>query len=445
MSINVIGINPHFLTWRTFMNKKILVVAIAVATAAASSSAFAVAKFGNSNQTGSLLIFPRIQADTQNSAVNNPVAPGFNTVTVQTDTLVDITNTSTTPIKLSCYWNTTTQILTGMGGNTSVAPSEKAAALNARIALRDQHAYPFELQVPARQSIAFWAGDLSSLSNVASHFLDDDNFSSLSTTANPPQFNFFPDGAQSNAGELRCWAVTGAGLEAQYNHLIGKATIFSFPNAKIVAAGGLPESAAAAPYQAHEYSAWAFQRLTKSDSADGLKLDGKEYDQCPSALTGSIIPAAHPAISTVNFKALSNGTQVSLSSCNQHLDGDANVSLINYTVVDNAGNKRAGGKECMGAWYEADLGTKFHAFTWAALKSDTASFRIESLPPNKVCNQEAATKPEADIVSSGLVGIQVNDVSGYYQSSSSLTGVSVENAAVGDYYNKTPILNTITY
>lgn len=449
------------------MKKKLLVTAIAVASAVVGTSAIAATTFGNPGQLGSLLVFPRIEAETFNTAPS--VATGTGVLNTTTDTLVHLTNDGPNDVAVQCYWNTTSQLYTAKGGNTGngsvintgiappvpgVIPPATQAAKAAREALREQHAQGFELTLKKGRTHSFWAGDLSGLANGAYVALGN----KLSTIENVPQFNFFPSGAQANTGDLKCFAKQN-GKEAKFNFLTGKATVFTFNQPSNPTGTGLPTFAYAG--QAHEYNAWSFQRLAAAGAPGELKLDGKEYDICPMALTGSYIPSAHPFASFAGQgMSMPNVTTVSLSSCNQNLEenGLANVSLLKYTVVDSAGNKRSAGYECMGAWAEADLGDKFHAFTYGAIKADQASFRIQAGARSRLCNvdQKGALVNindknitpgaiEGDVVESGLVGIQVTDVGGEWQTSSTLTGVDVTAASASGYYNSKLQVNSFKY
>src|SRR5713101_556467 len=65
-----------------------------------STSAFALTVFGNNSQKGSLLIYPRIQAT---------YTP---TGAVVTDTLITLTNDSSLPVLVKCYYATSDPIPT---------------------------------------------------------------------------------------------------------------------------------------------------------------------------------------------------------------------------------------------------------------------------------------------------------------------------------------------
>ncbi|SJM91213.1 conserved exported hypothetical protein [Crenothrix polyspora] len=388
------------------MNTKLL--AFAVISLSIGTSAFAASRLGGATQKGSLLVFPRVEALAPSNG-----ASGFS------DTYINITNDSSKPVILQCYWNTTEQHgkagSVGLGGNA--APNNKAKA--ARAAIRNNHYMAFSLKLTKNQPASFWAGDLSDMENTVTL-----GFSNLSSTKNVPQFNNFQDGTQANAGELRCWAINNIGTkEIHHNHLMGKATIVTFA----------PDSAAAVPTaagQAHEYNAWAFQAYYKGSNdikhtsrplptPGQLDLDGKEYDLCPSALVGQFMPAR---------KTIGNEktrTQISIANCHDELtqDGDAHITNLNYTVYNANEVKFSGSHECMGAWYESDLGAAFPHFTYKTLKTDSAYFVVRPTA-SRLCNKGSQTAAmEKDIEASSIVGVQVNDIGGVYQTSSNLVGL----------------------
>jgi hypothetical protein len=386
------------------MNSKTLAAIAVMASLSINTPAFAVTQLANSAQKGSLLIFPRIEALAPSNG-----APGFS------DTLINITNDSPKAVMLQCYWGTTEQHATRLGGNAVPTQAAKAA----RAALRNNHYMGFSLTLSKNQPAAFWAGDLSEMANKLQP-----GFNILTTTENTPQFNNFQDGSQAKAGELRCWAISNNGFqEIHHNHLIGKATIFTFK----------PDSTAISPTaasQAHEYTAWAFQAHYQGSSnaiytgkplptPGQLNLDGTEYDRCPSALIGQFIPTGRV------LGGEKTRTQISIASCHEDLtlDGNARISNLNYSVYNSNGIKYTGAHECMGAWYEADLGVAFPHFTYRTLKSDSALFLVRPTA-SRQCNQGLQSAAmEKDIAASSIVGVQINDVGGHYQTSSNLIGL----------------------
>ncbi|WP_394752621.1 hypothetical protein [Crenothrix sp.] len=376
-----------------------------------STSAFSASRLGGVTQKGSLLIFPRVEALAPSNG-----ASGFS------DTLINITNDSSKPVNLQCYWGTTEQHADrrapGLGGNT--APNRKAKL--ARHTIRRSHYMAFSFKLTRNQPALFWAGDLSDTENASNSAAS--GLNNLVSTKNTPQFNNFQDGTQANAGELRCWAISNTGTrEIHHNHLVGKATIVTFA----------PDSKAAVPTaagQAHEYNAWAFQAyyLGSNDikhtgralaTPGQLDLDGKEYDLCPSALVGQFMPARH------NLDGANTRTQISIANCHKDLtqDGDAHITNLNYTVYNANEVKFSGPNECMGAWYESDLAAKFPHFTYKTLKTDSAYFIVRPTA-SRLCNKGSQKgKMEKDIEASSIVGVQVNDIGGVYQTSSNLVGL----------------------
>jgi len=406
------------------MNKKILVAAIAVATAAVSTSAFAATKLGSATQKGSVLIFPRVEAYGANNS-GRPY-PG------QTDTYISITNDSKTPVNLQCYWGTTEGVPYNVyGGN---ARSNDANAAANRVAIRNNHYMDFSFTVTKNQPISFWAGNLSNLADKA---VGHGFFSKLTTTKDAPQFNQFQDGYEANAGELKCWAVNSAGeREIHHNHLFGKATVVTFNEY-----GSTYDAGTADAGQAHEYNAWAFQALYNGDAKKTyapnaieytgkvlptpgvIALNGIEYDQCPSALVGQFIPTNRSIIGAPKWER--TRTQISVANCHEDLrqDSQSHITKLTYTVWNANETKYTGAHECMGAWYESDLGKSFPHFTAKTLKTDTAYFRAQ---PTKsaLCNQgNQKAAAESDVEVSSVVGIQVNDIGGEFQTGSNLVGL----------------------
>jgi hypothetical protein len=162
-----------------------------------------------------------------------------------------------------------------------------------------------------------------------------------------------------------------------------------------------------------------------------LDLDGKEYDQCASALVGQFIPTYHPVAQGVNR------TQVSVANCHEDLrqDWDAHITKLTYKIWNANEVSYTGAHECMGAWYESDLGVAFPHFQYKTLKTDTAYFRATPTA-SKLCNQGSQkTAMEGDIGVDSVVGVQVNDIGGSYQSSSNLvnlgSGTTYTTEAVG--------------
>jgi hypothetical protein len=407
------------------MNK----IALAIALIAISSPTLvsAATASGSATQKGSLLIFPSIEA--LNSQAQ---AGGF-----ISDTLIQITNDSSVAVNLQCAWGTTEGNSYNVSGGNAAS---NAQAVKARRQIRNNHYMSFSFVLTKNQPAIFWAGDLSILAN---NQFSTGGIDKLVPTVNVPEFNFFQDGFQTDAGELKCWAVNRVGdREIHHNHLVGKATVVRFAEATNANSG-----------QAHEYNAWAFQahyydkkQQYASNSIDYtskllptpgiIDLDGKEYDQCPSALTGQFIPTRHSVLQGVNK------TKINVANCHQDLSQDAqtHITKLTYSVWNAHEVKYTGAHECMGAWYESDLGAIFPHFTYKTLKTDSAYFRVQ---PTKsaLCNQGSQKKvAESDIEVSGIVGIQVNDVGGAFLTSSSLTGLTIPPSTTNQTVGKGQIL-----
>jgi hypothetical protein len=403
------------------MNKKVLITAIAIATAATGTSALAATKLGGATQKGSVLIFPRVEANMGEVDAKGGTA---------SDTYISITNDSSVPVNVQCYWATTEQGYNKISGGNASKGGDRSS-------IRNNHYMDFSFTLTKNQPAAFWAGSFSDAANgLASPTAP--RLDKLVTTINAPQFNFFQDGSQSNAGELKCWAVDRTGtMEIHHNHLVGKATVYSFgPSA-----------------QAHEYNAWAFQANYWGDKAKKyepnniaytgkalptpgvISLDGKEYDQCPSQLLGQFIPTSRIGDPRPN-------TQISVANCHEDLrqDSQSHITKLTYTVWNANEVKYTGAHECMGAWYESDLGAVFPHFTYKTLKTDSAYFR--AVPTKSaLCNQgyQKGT-PESDIGVDSVVGIQVNDISGSWESSSNLVGLGAGTTYSSDAVGKGEIL-----
>jgi hypothetical protein len=377
------------------------------------TSVLAASQLGQSTQKGSLLIFPRVEALSPNNG-----ASGFS------DTYINITNDWLYPVNVQCYWNTTEQHGSlgevGLGGNTA----NNGKAKLARMAIRHNHNMGFSFRLTKHQPVSFWAGDLSEFANgVIPKTSPVKLFSILAT----PQFNQFPDGHIAHRGELRCWAVDATGSqEVHHNHLAGKATIATF----VKNSTKQPVTPTAAG-QAHEYNAWAFQAYYRGSTHQQytgramptpgqLKLDGKEYDFCPSVLQGQFTPTGANF-----FKYGKTHNQISISHCTADLrqDHTSAITRLSYTVYNANKMKFSGAGECIGAWHESDVGNRFPHFNYRTLKTDTAYFLVRS-QASKVCNQNPRNyRAEKDIVASGIVGILVHDVDGALQASSNLVGL----------------------
>lgn len=375
------------------------------------SSAFAATTLSSTSQKGSLLIFPRVEALTSSNSETS----------FASDTLISITNDAPISVNVQCVWGTTEGSPYNRAGGNAAANSNAAQS---RINIRNNHYMGFSFVLTKNQPAIFWAGDLSTATNGQYRL---SSFAGISPTINVPPFTEFQDGTQATAGQLKCWAVNRSGeKEIHHNHLTGKATVVRFLPTTDTGTG-----------QAYDYNAWVFQAhhydktqafpsnsihyTSKPLPTPGeLNLDGKEYDQCPSALAGQFIPTRHSVAQGINKTALN------FVNCHQDLTQDANAYITNltYSVWNANETKYTGASECMGAWYESDLGRAFPHFTYKSLKTNSAYFRVQSTK-SALCNQGSQKqRPESDVEVSGIVGIQVNEVENAFLTSSQLTGLS---------------------
>src|SRR6184192_3205523 len=100
-------------------------IAAVVAVGMLSTSAFALTVFGNNSQKGSLLIYPRIQ------------------VGAGQDTLITLTNDSSLPVRVKCYYATSDPVPT--------PNSDPASALR-----RLKHFEDFTIDLTHNQPVAWW-------------------------------------------------------------------------------------------------------------------------------------------------------------------------------------------------------------------------------------------------------------------------------------------------
>ena len=383
------------------MKTKLLVAAIAVASASV-GTAYAYTG-GSSSEQGSLLIFPRIQAgDTAGGG---------------SDTLISIVNNSAVPVTLQCYYATTKDA--GYPGSNQ----GKTDVLNN---IRNTYYQGFSVNVTKNDPISFWAGAIETLANTAIG----PNPAKLTSIESTPIFNLWENTTDHKAtsGELKCWAVNSAATkEIKHNYLSGKATVYQIGQ-PVAGNGELVQ-----PGQAYEYNAWAF-KANAIDTVPGvLKLNGKEYDQCPSMLLGQFIPVNGPIVGG----AVSANTQISVASCHEDLRQDHlnHVTKLTYTSWNANEVKIGSGHDCMGVWYEEDM-KNFPAFIAAnASRTDSAYFRIKPTK-SSICNTTtypALPAATNDVEAFGVVGVQVDSIratgTDYYvfQSGSNLIGITDED------------------
>jgi hypothetical protein len=325
--------------------KRILGLGLAAVVAAGmlSTSAFALTVFGNNSQKGSLLIYPVIQ-----------VFQGLSGV----DTLITLTNDSSLPVLLKCYYATSDPLPTPYTGTAAGARSFK-------------HFEDFTINVTHNQPIAWWAS--TGLAYSASQ--------KFGGSVAPPFGNPFPDGQTRNRGELKCWAITDDGsTQKNHNHLYGTASTFLTPSG-----------------QASEYTAWAFQAIAGAPEAalgnpGVLNLNNVDYDACPNILLGNFLAGG-----TANV----NLTGVALASCNQDLRQayTPTITKLTWTFFNQDEETRTGTHTCADSWFEAGFpATNFPFTTFAGLGTEVGYFRIETTADTQICGPDAQTSAYVGVI-----------------------------------------------
>jgi hypothetical protein len=311
-----------------------------------STSAFAMTPMGNVSNKGSLLIYSRIDVAGSN------------------DTLVTLTNDSTGPVRLKCYYASSDDLGIAYTGTATSAKKYK-------------HFLDFTIDLTHNQPIAFWAKSGQPA-----------GFSQKVGGQVAPPFGIFPDGTIRTAGELKCWAVTDDGsTELHYNHLFGTASIMDFEFG-----------------QAAEYTAVAFQALgpstltgTPLGSPGELNLDNVEYDGGPNMLLGNFQPSGM-IVETVSVGAAAKpvigfdpATRVTLASLNQDLRQDytPTITKLTWTFWNQDEQARTGTHWCANSWFETTL--PYFQASYASLGTAAAYFRIETTADKSVCGPSAVT------------------------------------------------------
>jgi hypothetical protein len=334
------------------LNKRALGVAAAVAVM--SGSAFAVSPYGNTNQKGSLLIFPLID------------------ITGTRDTLIRITNDYSRSVSLKCFYQTTD-------------PSN----------YRKKYRNDFTFDLTKTQPGHWWARSGSSTgdTNLPQRVRA---FSPL-TAAGPAGADGTVGYIKANRGELKCWAVDEErGTQVSHNHLVGSATVLD------------DESG-----QAFEYNAFSFQALpingipgTPVSTPGRLVLNGTvgNYDQVPKAALGNFTPVSGAFNGTnAGSIALGNWAYVFLAGGKQDLrqGGPAVVTKYTFTFWNQDESGYTGEHVCADSWLERSLGD-FHSATYSLLRTDSAYYRIESVGDKRICGDDAEAV--------GMMGVQVQGV-----------------------------------
>ena len=337
------------------MNKKALGFAVAVALM--STSALAVSPYGNSQQKGSLLVFPRID------------------VSHGRDTLILITNDYSGEVNVKCYYQ-----------STDGSDITKKWRTDFQFRLTQNH--PAHFWASTGQSI----GDSVFKQNVA-RMQDWANSTDYSSSAKPPE-----------AGELKCWATNAAGTaEIHHNHLVGMATVV--------------DRAQAYSYNAIAFQALVGGNASENTgnvigTDHTLLLDGKMYDKCAYQAVGQFRPTGQHDFEwynglTVADRGTSYNAQVTLVACDQDLRQDYKPPLtkVTYEFWNQDEVKFTGTHQCIDSWYERDL-SYFPEARYTALKTESAYFRATGVQ-SSLCDKIGPTAGR------GLMGVLVQSQSAF--------------------------------
>jgi len=307
------------------MKRKTLGVAVAVAVGMLSTSAFAMTQMANDSNKGSLLIYPRIEADRYE--VNSVDGMGGGR-----DTLITLTNDSTQAVRLKCYYASSDEMATPFSGDPK----------------KLKHKRDFTIDLTHNQPISWWAGSGDAVKSSGK----------LPDQVAPP-FEY-------GAGELKCWAVTVTGdSELHYNHLYGTASLIDYRS-----------------MQAAEYTAVAFQAIgdqsltgTALGSPGELLLDNVEYDGGPVMLLGNFQP----------YDFAGAKTRVTLASLNQDLRQNftPTVTKLTWTFWNQDEMNRTGNHWCANSWFETTLPTIDSSYY--SLGTASAYFRIQTTADTSIC------------------------------------------------------------
>lgn len=340
------------------MNLRKKSLGVAVAFALLSTSAWAVSPYGNNTQKGSLLVFPHVE------------------VTRSSDTLIRITNDSTSPVTLKCFWATTD-----------------------RDDYRKKHKTNFTVDLTRNHPQHFWASDGSS-----------------SGRTRYPQsgapFTPMSDGYNAYKGELKCWAVnTSLTQQIRHNHLVGTATIYD--NANNQAWEYTATSFQGLPINGPRGEALSLSGLTNPNSSElynELILDGTDgnYDSCPNVAIGNFAPVGTRLFSRGGYHDMSerdggySNTEVSLAGCSQDFRQAYRpyITKLTYLFWNEDEVQYSGTHQCADSWYHKDL-ADFNGANNKFAHTDSAYFRVEPIGDTQWCTGAQA---------GGVMGVIINSV-----------------------------------
>lgn len=177
----------------------------------------------------------------------------------------------------------------------------------------------------------------------------------------------------SGKGSLQCWAISDASAEEQlsFNHLYGSAWLY---DSRSPAANGANVI----------YNAWSFTAkfpFNTSIPSGQLKLDGAQYDACPTYLVANFTPGNSDGYTPFTYPDLT------LWPCKQDLRQDRRPTCTKakFDVWNANETKFTGAYQCLRCWYEGILenidkpsGYGGDKFNLSSLKTFAARFRVQS-------------------------------------------------------------------
>jgi hypothetical protein len=325
--------------------KKRIMGAIVLAAALGGGPALALQNVANTSQKGSLLIFPLINVDTQDSS----------------NTLIEISNDSaTSPVHLECFY------------------------VNERKGRVD---FDFTLSPKATASWEVLTGS-----------------GDIPAPAFPTGGNFSPGNPRK--GELVCFAINpGSTNQIAFNHLTGTATVIALADTD---ARQTRQAFRYNPWSFIARSASGLPALDNvlQGPAGDLQLTGGgdgTYDACPMYNIVNFVPngATLNGVTTID-------NDLSVVSCNQDLRQDflLHLTKLQFTVWNVNEHSFSGSYICADSVTSVPLGPADRSptlingtnFDFAILRTDNARYMVQGVPSTQ-CPGPPASQTE------GLLGV----------------------------------------
>jgi hypothetical protein len=290
---------------------------LSLAVALCSGPALAAQNVANTSQKGSLLIFPLISVDPENS----------------TDTFIEISNDNISPVHLECSYVNEAKGRVG---------------------------FDFTLTAKATASWEALRGDGMGVAPFPTN---------VSWTGSP---GYAPPNPYR--GELICFAVD-AGLQYQiaFNHLTGTATVAATADPEAL------QSKQGFRYNSWNFAARSASGLAADNAIQGppgrLWLEGNgagSYDACPAYNVANFIPngATLDSLTTTD-------NDLSVVSCKQDLrqDYQVNLTMLQFSIWNANENSYSGSYQCADSVSTVGLSSQDNGYLVAASNFDYATLR----------------------------------------------------------------------